>query len=224
LRTVPVGGWLVGVTEVVTRGSGEHEVVADRAEIRVTYAANAADRSKAVEALGERAGAVDAVLRGDAMARAVEVRQRSMHVGDRWDRKRRVGATAQLQLVLRVTDLSVLDDLLAALFSAEPEWLDGPQWLLADETTAVREAQRLAVDDARARAVAYAEAIGGRLGTLLKLTDEGAERPFPVMRSAAMTFAAETAAVSRDSVQQLGLVPQQVTVRAACTVSWSLLD
>src|SRR5215468_1353125 len=167
------GCWLDSVTEVVTRGSGEHEVLADQAEVRVTYAANDADRSRAVEALGLRADAVDAVLRGDAMAHAVEVRRRSMHVGDRWDRKRRVGATAQLQLVLRVTDLAVLDDLLAALFSAEPEWLDGPHWSLADETVAMREAQRLAVADARARAEAYAEALGARLGTLVKLSDEG---------------------------------------------------
>lgn len=207
----------------MTRGTGEHEVTADQAELRVTYTANAADRSGAVEALGERASAVDAVLRGDAMAGAVEVRQRGMHVGDRWDRKRRVGATAQLQLVLRVTDLTVLDDLLAALFSAEPEWLNGPQWSLADETAAVREAQRRAVADARGRAEAYAEALGGQLGTLLKLSDDGMEQPFPVMRGAAMTFAAETAGVGRDSVQQLGLVPEQVTVRATCTASWSLL-
>jgi uncharacterized protein len=212
------------VTEVVTRGTGEHEVVADQAEIRVTYTSNAADRSRAVEALSERAGAVDAVLRSDAMADAIEVRQRSMHVGDRWDRTRRVGATAQLQLVLRATDLAVLDDLLAALFSAEPEWFDGPHWSLADETLAMREAQRLAVADARARAEAYAEALGAQLGTLLRLTDDGAEPPYPVgTRATPMAFAAETAAVGRDSMQQLGLVPQPVTVRAACTASWSLL-
>lgn len=207
----------------MTRGSGEHEVLADQAEIRVTYAANEADRSRAVEALAERAGVVDAVLGGDAMAHAVEVRRRSMHVGDRWDRKRRVGATAQLQLVLRVTDLAVLDDLLAALFSAEPEWLDGPHWSLADETVAMREAQRLAVADARARAEAYAEALGARLGTLVKLSDDSAERPYPAAYGARVAFAAEASTVSRDSVQQLGLVPEQVTVRAACTASWSLL-
>ncbi|HEY3259552.1 MAG TPA: SIMPL domain-containing protein [Pseudonocardiaceae bacterium] len=211
------------MTEVVTRGSGEHEVVADQAELRVTYSANGPDRSRAVETLGERVVGVDAVLRSDAMADAVEVRQRSMHVGDRWDRNRRVGATAQLQLMLRVTGLAVLDDLLAALFSAEPEWLDGPHWSLTDETAAVREAQRLAVADARARAEAYAEALGGQLGTLLRLSDDGAERPYPVVRGGPMTFAAEAAAVSRDSVRQLGLVPEHVTVRAACTASWSLL-
>jgi uncharacterized protein len=204
----------------MTRGSGEHEVTADQAEVRTAFTANASDRAGAVTALGERVDRVDAVLQRD----GVQVRRRSLHVGDRWDRRRRVGSTAQVQLVLRITDLAVLDDLLAELFSAEPEWLDGPQWSLVDETAAVREAQRRAVVDARARAEAYAEALGGRLGALIKLSDEGAERPYPVVRGAAMTFAADTAAVGRESVQQLGLTPEQVTVRANCTASWALLD
>jgi uncharacterized protein len=204
----------------MTRGSGEHEVTADQAEVRAAFTANAPDRAGAVTALGERVDRLDAVLQRD----GVEVRRRSLHVGDRWDRRRRVGSTAQLQLVLRITNLTVLDDLLAELFSAEPEWLDGPQWSLGDETAAVHEAQQRAVADARARAEAYADAIGGRLGALIKLSDEGAERPYPVMRGTAMAFAAETAAVGRESVQQLGLTPEQVTVRATCTASWALLD
>ena len=207
------------MTEVVTHGSAEHEAVADQAEVRVAFAANAADRSQAVTALGSRMGSVDAATHRD----GVQLRQRTMHVGDRWDRKRRVGSTAQLQLVLRVTDLAVLDDLLAELFSAEPEWLEGPHWSLADETAAMREAQRLAVADARARAEAYAEALGGQLGALIRLNDQGTERPYPVMRGAAMTFAAESVGVSPDSVQQLGLAPEQVTVRASCTAAWALL-
>jgi uncharacterized protein YggE len=209
------------VTEVVTRGTGEYEIVADQAELRVSFAASAADRSTAVTALGERMAGVDPVLQRD----GVHLRHRSVHVGDRWDGKRRIGSTAQEQLVLRITDLGVLDDLMAGLFSAEPEWLDGPHWSLVDETAAVREAQRLAVADARARAEAYAEALGGRLGALLRLSDDGAERPYPVMRGAPMTLAAETArGVSADSVQQLGLVPEHVTARVSCTAAWALLD
>jgi uncharacterized protein YggE len=216
-------GWrLAGpVAEVVTRGTGEHEVVADQAEVRVSFAAHEPDRPRAVTALGERMALVDPVVRRD----GVQVRQRSVYVGDRWDGRRRAGATAQQQLTLRVTDLAVLDDLLGALFSARPESLFGPTWSLADETVATQEAQRLAVVDARARAQAYAEALGGRLGPLLRLADDGAEPPYPMMRGSAtpMAFATD-AQVSRESVQQLGLVPEQVMVRAVCTAAWSLLD
>jgi uncharacterized protein len=208
------------MAEVVTRGTGEHEVQADQAEVRVSFAAHEPDRPRAVTALGERMALVDPVVRRD----GVEVRQRSVYVGDRWDGKRRAGATAQQQLTLRIKDLSVLDDLLAALFSARPESLFGPTWSLADETAATQEAQRLAVADARARAHAYAEALGVRLGPLQRLSDEGMETPYPVMRGAApMAFAAD-AEVSHQSVQQLGLVPEQVMVRVVCSAVWSLLE
>lgn len=193
-------------------------MTADQAEIRVSFAAHEPDRSRAVSALAGRMAAVDDVVRRE----GVEVRRRTVHVGDRWSGKRRVGVTAQQSLVLQIKDVAVLDDLLAGLFSAEPEWLDGPHWSLADETTVLREAQRLAVADARARAEAYAAALGGRLGKLLRLSDEGAERPYPVARMA--TMAAADSGVSREVVQQLGLVPEQITVRATCVATWALLD
>lgn len=208
------------MTDVVTRGTGEYEVAADQAEIRVSFAAHAADRVAAVNLLGQRMATVDPVLQRD----GVQVRQRNVHVGDRWDGRRRTGSSAQQQLTLRVTDLAVLDDLLAGVFSAQPDWLDGPHWSLVDETVAVREAQRRAVADARARAEAYAEALGSRLGTLLHLADEGAERPYPMAGARMAMAGGAEMGVTRDTVQQLGLVPEQVTARATCLATWSLLD
>jgi hypothetical protein len=43
-----------------------------------------------------------------------------------------------------------------------------------------------------------------------------------VARAAAATFAADARAVAPESVRQLGLAPQKVTVRAACTGTWVL--
>lgn len=200
--------------EVVTRGTGEHEVEADRAEVQVTFSAEAADRSTAVARLGERVAAVEPAVAGD----GVELRQRSISVHTQWDNNRRAGCTAQELLVLRVSDAAVLDDLLAALFTAEPDWLNGPQWSLSDESAAMREAQRKAVEDARTRAQAYAEALGGHLGALIRLADDGADRPYPMQ----MTMAAADARMGPDSVRQLGLTPGTVTIRAVCTAVWSL--
>lgn len=200
--------------ELVTRGTGEHEVVADRAEIQVTFSAEAPDRSTAVNRLGERMAVVEPALARD----GVEQRQRSVSVHTQWNDNRRAGSTAQELLILRVSDLDGLDDLLAALFAAEPDWLNGPQWSLADESTAMREAQRRAVDDARTRAQAYAEALGGHLGALIRLADDGAERPYPMQ----MAMGADGARMGHESVRQLGLTPGMVTVRAVCTAAWSL--
>lgn len=202
--------------EVVTRGTGEHEVVADRAEIQVTFSAEAADRSTAVSRLAERMAAVEPALTPD----AVEERQRSVSVQTQWDNNRRAGCAAQELLVLRVTDLAILDDLLAALFSAEPDWLNGPQWSLANESAAMREAQIKAVEDARTRAQAYADALGGHLGALIRLADDGAERPYPTAMP--MSLAAGGSRMGQESVRQLGLLPGLVTVRAVCTAVWSL--
>jgi uncharacterized protein YggE len=200
--------------ELVTRGTGEHEVIADQAEIQVTFSADAADRSTAVARLGERMAVVDPLLARD----GIKERQRTVAVHGQWDNNRRTGSTAQEFLVLRVTDLAGLDDLLAALFSAEPDWLNGPQWSLVDESAAMREAQRKAVEDARSRARAYADALGGQLGALLRLADDGADRPYPMP----MAMAADGARMGQESVRQLGLTPGTVTVRATCTAVWSL--
>lgn len=217
---VPITGWLDVMTDVATRGTGEYEVVADQAEIRVSFAAHAADRAGAVNLLAQRMSQVDPLLGVD----GVQVRHRNVHVGDRWDGKRRSGSTAQQQLTLRVTDVGILDELLATILSAQPDWLDGPHWSLHDETAAIREAQRRAVADARARAEAYAEALQARLGALLHLADEGADRPYP-MHGARMAMAGGMErGVSSDAVQQLGIVPELVTARATCVATWALLD
>jgi uncharacterized protein len=207
-------GWVDGMPEVVTRGTGEHEVVADQAEIHVTFSAEAADRSTAVSRLGQRMAAVEPALAPD----AVEERQRAVSVHTKWDDKRSAGCTAQELLVLRVSDLTVLDDLLAALFSAEPDSLSGPLWSIADESAAMREAQLKAVEDARTRAQAYADALGGHLGALIRLADDGAERPYP----ASMAMGTFSGGGGQDSVRQLGLTPGLITVRATCTAVWSL--
>jgi len=211
------------MAEVVTRGIGEHEVIADQAELRVAFAAEAADRSGAVNLLSERTAAVNALLERAPVAAAVQVRHRSMSTGDRWDRKRRVGASAHLELVLQTTELGMLADLVAELVSAEPMRLDGPHWSLADHASAMDEALRRAVADARSRAEAYAAAAGLRLGPLLRLGDEGgAERPYPF--GGEYRMAAAAGAVSGDAITVLGLNPMPITVRATCTASWSLLD
>lgn len=219
LRHPLPAGLLDRVTEVVTSGTGEYETTADQAEVGVSFEAHAADRASAVNLLARRMAEIEPTLVRD----GVHLRQRSMHVGDRWNGRRRAGSSAQQYLRLRITALGMLDDLLADLFTAQPEGFDGPHWSLADETAAVREAQRRAVADARARAEVYAEAVGGRLGVLLRLADETAERPYPV-HGARMLAAGVERGVGPDAVQQLGLVPEQVTARATCVTTWSLLD
>jgi uncharacterized protein YggE len=199
------------MAEVVTRGSGEHEQIADRAELRVTFAAEGADRSTAVAELGSRVQPAEPALAGEGL----EVRSRNMAVHSAWEGKRRTGCRARLSITIRVHRLDVLEGLLDALLSAEPESLHGPSWQLADDSAATAVAQQRAVDEARRRAEGYAAALGARLGTLQSISDSGTERPMARM-------ATET--TSAPDVAELGLQPAPVTVTAACTTVWTLLE
>lgn len=201
------------MAEVVTRGSGEHEQIADRAELRVTFAAHGADRGTAVAELGARVQSAEPALAGD----GVEVRSRRMAVQTAWEGKRRTGCRAQLSITIRVHRLDVLEGTLDALLGAEPESLHGPSWQLADDSEATAIAQQRAVEEARRRAEGYAAALGARLGTLQSITDAGTERPM-----ARMAMESTTAAGS-PNVAELGLEPAPVTVTAGCTTVWTLL-
>jgi uncharacterized protein YggE len=220
LRMIRSGGWLGAVAEVVTKGTGKVERTADRAQVDVTFETMGASRNDAVEALTTKVSAVEPVLDRP----GVEVRSRQLSVHDNWDGTQRAGSRASQRYVLRVTDLDTMDDLLSALVAAEPAWLNGPTWELSDDAEAVREAQGKAVVDARLRAQGYAEALGRRLGPLLRLSDGDGDLwqvEAGPMRSMAAYGGGPGAAVQAD---QLNLEAQQITVSVRCTAAWSLLD
>ncbi len=209
------GGRVGGVAEVVTKGTGEVERTADRAQVDVTFEAVGAERSEAVSMLNQRISTVEPLLE------SFEVRSRQLSVHDNWDNNHRVGSKATQQYVIWVKDLDRLDGLLAELVQAEPSWVNGPSWTLVDDTEAIREAQKEAVADAFRRAEGYASALGRRLGPLLRIgdTDNGGGYS-PRMRGAASFEMAGPAGM----VDQLNLKAQQITVSASCTAAWSLLD
>jgi uncharacterized protein YggE len=202
------------VAEVVTKGTGEVERTADRAQVDVTFEALGAERSEAVSTLNQRISAVEPLLED------FEVRSRQLSVHDNWDNNQRIGSRATQQYVIWVSDLDKLDGLLAELVQAEPSWVNGPSWTLVDDTEAIREAQKEAVADALRRAEGYATALGRRLGPLLRIGDaDGGGYPPKMMRSASFEMAGPAG-----MVDQLNLKAQQITVSATCTAAWALLD
>ncbi|WP_165438549.1 SIMPL domain-containing protein [Pseudonocardia sediminis] len=198
--------------EIVTDGEGHHEQLADHADLDLSYEAVGPDRAGAVAELGRRvAGAAD-VLTGP----GVTVRSRRLWVRTEWRGKRERGCRAGERIALTITDLTVLERVLAALLRTEPAQVDGPHWTLEDPSPAARVAQRRAVDDARARAEGYADALGMRLGPLRSLTDGGSA-------PRAMAMRAMSAPAGEPDVQDLGLEPEPVRVTARCTTTWSLV-
>ncbi|MFI9811017.1 SIMPL domain-containing protein [Saccharothrix variisporea] len=204
------------MAEVVTKGTGKVERTADRAEVQVNFETSGATRTEAVDLLTRRVASVEPLLARP----GVEVRSRRLNVHDNWDGKRRSGTRAAQSYALRVDDLDQLDDLLGALAAAEPAWLNGPSWQLAADAEAVREAQKEAVLDARRRAEGYAEALGARLGTLLRLADGDSEAY--AMEGIQAAYGGAPGTPLR--MDQLNLEAQQITVTVRCTATWSLLD
>lgn len=204
------------MAEIETQGTGQVERTADQATLRVCYTEHARDRARAVSALTNRVSGVESALERDGL----RVRGRRLSVHDDWDGKRRSGARAEQAYTLLVTDLTVLNDLIADLVVVEPASLAGPFWELADHDDAVRRAQRDAVADATRRAEGYAEALGCRLGQLLRVRD-GAGGPQPV-RFAAQAAALSAGSAPRPDIAELSLEPQLVAVTATCTMAWTI--
>ncbi|RKT51689.1 hypothetical protein C8E97_0171 [Saccharothrix australiensis] len=204
----------------MTKGTGKVERTADRAEVQVNFETVGATRNEAVELLNERVASVEPVLGRP----GVEVRSRQLSVHDNWDGQQRAGSRASQQYVVRTDDLSQLDALLSALVAAEPTWLNGPQWQLARDAEAIREAQREAVADARRRAEGYAEALGARLGTLQRLSDGDGE-VWAAEAAGGRALAAYGGAVGAPpQMDQFNLEAQQIVVTVRCTATWILLD
>ncbi|MFB9906772.1 SIMPL domain-containing protein [Allokutzneria oryzae] len=205
------------MAEVVTKGTGEVERIADRAQLWVSYSANGQDRTAAVNELTSRISRVEPLLDRE----GVEVRSRRLSVHTNWENGQRVGSGAEQYYSVRVTDREQLDELLGALIAAEPAWLNGPDWELSDRTEAVAEAQHHAVEDARRRAQGYAAALGVRLGPLLRITDGNDSYGGSVER---MAYGATSVASFTPDTRELKLEPQPVTVSVQCTTTWVLLE
>ncbi|HEX3789166.1 MAG TPA: SIMPL domain-containing protein [Pseudonocardiaceae bacterium] len=204
------------MAEVVTSGTGEVERIADRAQLQLRYTATAKDRSGAVATLSARIAKVERVLERP----GVEIRTRRLSVHDTWDGKRRNGAAADQFYLLRITELGGLDDLIGELIGTEPTTLDGPNWELAQDAEARREAQRLAVHEAMATARGYTDALGGQLGPLVRITDESG----PAGAASVRHMALRSSAPAGPSVAELNLEPQSITVAARCTATWEFAD
>jgi uncharacterized protein len=222
LRVIRGRSWLGGVAEVLTKGTGTVERTADRAQVDVSFETSGGLRNEAVEALTDRVAAVEPLLDRP----GIEVRSRQLSVHDNWDGNTKAGSRASQRYVLRVTDLAELDGLLAALVLAEPTWLNGPSWDLTDTKDAVFDAQQEAVSDARLRAQGYAEALGRRLGPLVRLSDGDGDQWQTDAAMSAKSFAGYGGGSPGVPVQvdQLGLEPQQITITVRCSATWSLLD
>src|SRR5439155_25596461 len=93
----------------------------------------------------------------------VSVREAREYERNRWVRK---GFAAEASTTLRLTDPAVLGRVITEATARADARIEGPWWRVLPENPARLEACRQAANDARAKARAFAEALGAELGPL----------------------------------------------------------
>ena len=163
--------------EIVVRGTGEARALPDLASLRVEVTADHKSQDEAYEARADLAAKVDVVLPSTptpSPARpwpSLWVQPRT-----RWHRRRGHPHRAGGPAARRSSRSSVLDALGVIMSEAgrrRAAPVTGPNWSMAPTNPAYDLARRAAAEDARHRAIAYAEALGLSLGDVAWVAEPG---------------------------------------------------
>jgi uncharacterized protein YggE len=210
-------------TEIVVRGSAQVLVLPDRAVVRVEVDGDGGSRDEAYRQAAPLAQRVDDVVEAhrDGIARLVTAAL-TVQPRTRWRRGEsvRTGWRAARTSVLEVTDFARLGDLFAGLVGAGGA-VAGPFWSVDATNPAYGEARRLAAEDARRRAEAYAGALGLRVTGVAWVAEPGLraghpDHGGPAVRSLAMAGAAE---VGGEDV--IDVSPDELPIDAAVEVGFA---
>jgi uncharacterized protein YggE len=167
---------------VTTLGRGVAMAVPTEMEMSVQLSAQEAAPDVALDRVAER----DAQLRSllDELAIPASARttvRATVEAVTRWDEPTQAqvvtGYRADAVTSVRFADQALAGRLMREATASVGAQVHGPWWRIPPEDPARLQACRAAVDDARARAQAYAEAAGARLGTLITIVDAGATAP-----------------------------------------------
>jgi len=160
----------------------------------------------------------DAVTRAKVPADAVRTLGFNLQEEFDWVNGKRVsrGYTASNSVEVRVDDLTTLGSLMDAAVQAGATGVGAVRFDLKDRAGAEREALRLAVADARARADAAAVGANTRVVGIVRIEESGAPRgpmPVPMMR---MAMAAS------DRAPETPVAPGQIEIEASVTLTAAL--
>ncbi|HVL26926.1 MAG TPA: SIMPL domain-containing protein [Acidimicrobiales bacterium] len=178
---------------ITVRGTGI--VLARPDRLRLAFTVTSVSRSIA-EALADvtgRTGALVAVL--DELAVPAPARSTTGLTVARelaWEDGRQLdrGYRASHVLHLRLAEAAGVGELVRRAVEASAAWVVGPAWAVGPDNPAHAEACRLAAEDARRRAEAFAATLGARLGPLVSAAEPatrpaGGDVPFTPMRAVA---------------------------------------
>ena len=202
---------------VVVRGEAVAEVLPDSADLVVTVQVRDRRRERALEQLGERQQLLTTLLDGH-RAGLGTVAADAVAVFPESDEGGRIsGSVATTTTRVRVTDVALAGALAVEVAGLADVSVHGPHWRVSRGHPVHQQVRTDAVQDAVARARAYATAFGGRLTGLVGVRDAG-------VSGGGVVMAASFAMPRAQAGPELRPAPQEVLGQVEVTFTMSVPD
>jgi hypothetical protein len=169
---------------VTVRGDGSVRSEPDEAILWITLSALDDAPGKALADVSARTSALVGLLdevgvaKADRSTTGVTVEEEFNHTPEKGQHS--VGHRATSRILVRLSDPEIIGQLIAKATENMAARIDGPQWLISLDNPARLEAAKLAAADASRKAQAYAEGVGAKLGSLVRLAEPGVQHETPV--------------------------------------------
>jgi uncharacterized protein YggE len=202
---------------VTVRGTGTAYGTPDEATVGLSVESVRPTAAEALADVAERTSALvtlcheQGLEQRDVTTTGVSVGEHGEHDKEgRWQHR---GYRARNRVSARIRDVAAVGALLTRAVDAAGAAVDGPHWRLLPEHPAYAEATRAAARDARARATALAEELGGRLGAIVSARDSRIEPPTPrPMRMEAAAMASEPMPIAAGELGVVATVDVEFTL------------
>lgn len=178
-RVVTSGG-TTPLNTVTASGTGRTVAAPDVAEMYFGVTARATDAGAALEQASTAAEKIVSAVKSAGVA-AEDVQTANVSVyplqDSRGDEVVITGYQASIQVRAKVRDIEKLGAVISAANEAGANEISGPSFMLADDSDARKEAIKLAVEDAKKRAEAMADAAGKSVGAILSVSESNVSLP-----------------------------------------------
>jgi uncharacterized protein len=165
---------------ITVSGDGSVTAVPDRATFNFSIETRAKTASAALAQNSADATAVIAALKDAGVTSAnIQTSQVSLNPQTSQDGTTIVGYAASNSVTVR-TALASAGKIVDAAVGAGANGVSGPSLDVSDQTALYRDALHKAVDNAKLKAQALADATGLSLGAVLTVTEGGSATPFPI--------------------------------------------
>ena len=204
---------------VVAMGEGVIQAVPDRAWVNITAESRASSPREAQKRNVDAMGPVQAKLRAAGIP-ADAIKTIAYDLQQEWDfvNNRRVsrGYVARNSIEVRIDPIDRVGEVLEIAVGSGATSVGGIRFDLKDRAKLEREALRLAVADARAKAEAAAEGSGQTITRVLRIEEQGniSRPPVPYLR--------EVAALQSDAAAAPPISAGQIELRAQVTLTAEL--